>query len=388
MFHKSKIIRFILILSLVFCLFTLNVYAADEELNPTYEMYPYSAGYYVKDGTIGYRTSAWVYDTDDYAPAHVDFNIPNTGDIPVTYFFSLKFDPSTIKSGYIYALQVNFKFISLVGDFQKPDTVLKLNDLYFANHNGNSVYQIPPDNIVSRYTANYVPALNNDNAYVNYRCWFYLDINQDVYTNMLTGPTRAMFIEIPAYMVNSTRLEVSISELQCTTQVDQNNFNNFVANRIADMDRVNKEMSQNIRTGFADMQSAIDDMPLSEYDFANGRFGRDAQNGIDELFGSWSDKFTGIIATAQSSMTSLYNAISTHDADFCIIMPDSKVPIFEDLKIYEQSGLIRLEDMLPDGVYAKFEDVLPVVRGVISVTAVFGLLWWCIPKNLLGGDKD
>lgn len=373
--------------------FSLCVSAADtfdERINPEYYVQPVFAGYYLRNGEIGDRQS-FVYDGDsEYGlPAYADFNVDSTNvdNVPVTYFIAFDIDPDIV-SGYNYGFTINFQFKSLAGTFERPDDVIKLNMLYFANQTGLKPYVIPADNIVSNYTAYYSPANSSDVAKVVYRCNFYINVDQKVDTNQLNNGSRKLFIEIPAYMVNSTRIESYVSKSDSYVTLNKDNFDNFVANRIADMDRVNKEMSQNIRTGFANMQSAIDDMPLSEYDFANGRFGRDAQNGADELLGSWTDKFSGIIATAQSSMTSLYNAISTHEADFCIIMPDSKVPIFEDLKIYEKSGLIRLENMLPDGVYEKFEDVLPVVRGVISVAAVFGLLWWCIPKHLLGGDKD
>lgn len=390
MFFKNKIIALFLFLSCIIAFLTVSTSAIqsdDEDVSPVYTLYPNSAGYYINDGTIR-RYSDWVYDesSENEFPAHLDMTVL-TGDIPVTYFMSFGFNPNTLQSGYNYKINVSFDWKPLDDKiFNNPEDVLKLNQLYFANQIGNNVFVMPSDNIVSLYDAKYLAATSARPARISYTCTFFLSVDERINSADLVGRNRFMYIELPAYIVNSSRLQVNVSYLKCESEINQANFNVFVADRISHISSMMGTMDDNLRFGFEKLDSAIADMPAHDYDFAHGKFGLEAQSKADELLDGWSQKFSGVIESASSSITSLYNAISTHDADFCIIMPESKVPIFEDLKIYEKSGLIRLEDLMPAGVYKKFDDVLIVVRGVISVTSIFGLLWWCIPKHLLGGD--
>ena len=369
-----KIIIIISSIILTSLLLLVPVSAVDNA--PDTVLVPAFCGYTVQNGN--YYPYSW--DGDEFLIVTND----NVTTNPVTYFNSYSIQP-TLANGYVYRIMLQFYTAVDGASASVIDTPQSLYSVLFFNGNFTKYYEFPKDNIVVtsfiRQGSNVRTVLYDVDIYLY--CDEYVNIDEYLKCPFLT-------IEFPNIEPNAKKIRLVSSNVTVKTGYTRDEFQSYVADSMAGIQTGLNGINDSVMIGTEKTQTAIQHMPANEYDWINGEFGKQAETPANEFVNDVvNNQLNVIVEKLSPSLQSLYDSVSSHDATFSIVVPNSQVPFFKDLSILPNNvnGRIYLYDYLSPEVVSKFNDVLPVVRGFTSIGAIIGLIYWVLPKNMIGANR-
>lgn len=365
------IISFVILTSLLLLVPVSAVDSApDTVLNPAF------CGYTVQNG----RYYPYNWDGNEFLYVTND----NVTTNPVTYFTSYSIQP-TLANGYVYRIMLSF-YTAVDGTSASPiNTPQSLYSVLFFNGNFTKYYEFPKDNIVVtsfiRQGSNVRQVLYDVDIYLY--CDEYVNIDEYLKCPFLT-------IEFPNIEPNAIKIRLVSSNVTVKTGYTRDEFQSYVADSMAGIQTGLNGINDSVMIGTERTETAIQHMPANEYDWINGEFGQQAETPANEFVDDVvNNKLSVIVDKLNPSLQSLYDSVSSHEATFSIVVPNTNVPFFKDLSILPKNvnGRIYLYDYLSPEVVSKFNDVLPVVRGFTSIGAIIGLIYWVMPKNMIGANR-
>lgn len=368
-----KKILFVLLLVILTFMLTVNSFAVAGL--PAYTVNPSYIGYSTRNST--YYPKVW--DGDDYIYVTND----NVETNPATLFASFTISPE-FELGVIYNIDLAYYTFSRADEpvIEEP---ISLYSVLFWNDTFTKYYTFPAENIVVSSNI----SQRSNTRYLDFYVQIFLNIDEKVDLFQLAEKPN-LTVEWVHKQPNGTQIRFKNNGSTVGCNYNDIGFSTYVSNSLQNLGQYTQQMDEHVVLGTQKIETAIDNMPGKEYDWVNGEFGSKAQSSADDLFNHIVNDENGL-SPIQSLITptlqSVYDSVSTHEANFCIILPDTTVPFFDDVRILDDEGEVALYNYLPVDVSKKFDDVLPIVRGITSISAILGLLYWVLPKNMLGANK-
>lgn len=371
----KKLLFIVLSLFVLFSFLVVTCSAGNFDDLPDLTVTPSYIGYSTQNAS--YYPTAW--DGDDYIYVTND----NVTTNPVTFFTSFLVTP-TYEQGVNY--HISLAFYTLTRNTQPViDEPIGLYSILFWNSTFTKYYTFPSENIVT-YTQAYQ---SDDTRRIDYNITIYLSFDEKVDMQAIS---KCPYIttEFSNKMSNATQVRFKNQASTADCVYNTNGFQTYVSERMGEVTRHALEINDNIVLGTQKVETAIGNMPSTEYDWVNGEFGANAARPASEFFDDVvNNHLSAIVSKLSPSLQSLYDSVSSHEATFSIVVPNTKVPFFENLTILPNNvnGRIYLYDYLSPDVVAKFNEVLPIVRGFTSIGAIIGLVYWIFPKNMIGANR-
>ena len=344
--------------------------APDTVLQPAFFGYTVQNGHYYPQNWTG---NGFLQVTND-----------NVTTNPVTYFTSYSIQPP-LQNGYVYRIMMQFYTAVDGASASAIDTPQSLYSVLFFNGNFTKYYEFPKDNIVVtsfiRQGSNIRQVLYDVDIYLY--CDEYVNIDEYLKCPFLT-------VEFPNIEPNVTKIRLVSSNVTVKTGYTRDEFQSYVADSMSGIQTGLNGINDSVMIGTEKTLTAIEHQPANEYDWINGQFGSQAETPANEFVDDVvNNQLKVIVDKLSPSLQSLYDSVSSHEATFSIVVPNTKVPFFEDVNILPKNvnGRIYLYDYLSPDVVSKFNEVLPVVRGFTSIGAIIGLVYWVFPKNMIGANR-